>query len=152
MRFLPYENLTYHSPLSEAETIQNLSTLIRSGQYSGTVNRQSFTIQRVIRYRNSFLPQIKGTVQSDFGGTVITIKMRLNLLVLIFLGIWIGGVIFVPLGTFIASDKSGTAIPLIPLGMLFFAYLLTVLAFKFESNKAKKDLQQLWKAALREPA
>ncbi len=74
--------------------------------------------------------------------------MRLHLFVLIFLGIWIGGVVFALLRTFIASDKSGSALSFLPLGMLLFVYLLTNLAFKFESNKAEKDLQQLWKAEL----
>jgi len=148
MKFFPFENLTYRSPLSEVEVMQQLSTLIRSGQYSGSLNGQTFNIQRVIRYRNSFLPLIKGSIQDSFDGTMITVKMRLHLFVLIFLGIWIGGVVFALLRTFIASYKSGSALSFLPLGMLLFVYLLTTLAFKFESNKAEKDLQQLWKAEL----
>jgi hypothetical protein len=35
---------------------------------------------------------------------------------------------------------------MIPFGMLIFAYALTMGAFKYESNKSKKDLQTIFEA------
>jgi hypothetical protein len=37
---------------------------------------------------------------------------------------------------------------LIPVGLLLFVYALTMGGFKFESNKSKKDLQELFEAEI----
>ena len=81
MNFLPHENLTYKTHLSKKEIIRRLryetepKQLIRIGsifgrhkEYEGTINENSFEISRIISYRNSFLPRIKGEIEESKAG------------------------------------------------------------------------------------
>lgn len=118
--------------------------------YEGQINEMTFTIKRIISYRNSFLPRINGTIQHDFDGTTIEIKMRMNILVTVFIFIWCCGV---GLGcaevlSHLINYKTFHPTTLIPFGMLIFMYTLTLGGFKYESSKAKKDLQSLFEADL----
>jgi len=162
MALLPFENITYRTALSEEEVIRRLTDFIepkkvfrmsfsRSSSakpYEGEITGRQFTINRIITYRNSFLPEITGTIQRDNNATVIHVKMRLHVFVLIFLLIWCSIV-----GTFVRVSVTslmgaiqGHKIEnqdLIPLGMIVLMCVLTIGAFKFESSKSKKDLQKL---------
>ena len=162
MKFLPTENITYKTKLKDTEVINRLSDLVEperkfrlgllsSGStkpYEGQISGQTFDIKRIIRGRNSFLPIIKGIIQRDLNGTTITVKMRLHIFVMFFLCIWcavvgLGCIAFLT-KAFNNSKFDTTAI--IPFGMLLFAYVLTMVGFKSESNKSKKDLQKLFEA------
>ncbi|HLP14497.1 MAG TPA: hypothetical protein VK177_21380 [Flavobacteriales bacterium] len=122
--------------------------------YEGVVDAESFKISRVINYKNSFLPVISGTVSGSGKVTAVTIKMRMLLPVRIFMFIWLGGVglacIFITpfiLSGDSASRKQGfDPMALIPFAMFVFGYLLTYLAFKFESRKSKAFLKDLLNA------
>ena len=106
MKYLPAENIVYKTKLKEHEVINRLSNyieeekLIRFGlfggsiskAYEGEISKESFDIKRIIGYRNSFLPRINGIIEKDFDGTAIKVKMRLHILVVVFLCIWCGGV------------------------------------------------------------
>lgn len=162
MKFLPTENITYKTRLKEEEIFKRLSANIEpektfrfgglsSGSaktYEGQVNGQTFDIKRIISYRNSFLPRIIGIIERDFDGLTINIKMRLHILVIIFLCVWCAGVGFgcitILMQTFSNSEFNPPT--LIPFGMLIFVYILTMGGFKYESNKSKKDLQTLFEA------
>jgi hypothetical protein len=111
MKFLPLETLIYKTHLNEEKVIQRLSESVEPKKmfrsnlfsdyaakaYEGEINGQAFAIRRIIRYRNSFLPEISGSVGSDYDGTTITVKMRMNILVIIFLCFWCAVVVFVVL-------------------------------------------------------
>lgn len=162
MRFLPVENITYKTQLKEEEIIRRISDIIEpekiirfgvfssssTKSYEGQLNGHTFDIKRIISYRNSFLPRINGIIERDFDGMTINIKMRLHILIIVFLCIWCGGVgigcIAFLIKAFGSSEFNPTT--LIPFGMLLFVYLLTMGAFKFESYKSKKDLQTLFEA------
>ena len=164
MKYLPAENIVYKTKLKEREVINRLSNyideekLIRFGlfgssiskAYEGEISKESFDIKRIIGYRNSFLPRINGIIEKDFDGTVIKVKMRLHILVVVFLCIWCGGVglaffsfLYVSLNS---NNLEGTA--LIPFGMLIFVYILTMGGFKYESRMSIKDLQTLFEAEI----
>ncbi len=160
MKWLPAENIIFTTSLSEAEVIKRLSVLLETGKvrrtifgpdtkkrYSGKLEGSAFSIQRIINYRNSFLPQIKGTIQNDFDGTTINLQMRLSVLVIIFLCIWCGGVM---IGLLASLSRGLSTATLIPAGMLLLVYLITMAAFKIESKRSIKDLQQTWEAAIRQ--
>lgn len=162
MNFLPKENIVYKTKLKEEEILKRLSDLIEPEKtfrfnvfsnnslksYEGQIKGNTFQIKRIINYRNSFLPRVTGLIEKDFDGLTIKVKMRLSIFVIIFLCFWCGAV---GLG-FLFALKQGAPesqfnpVKLIPLGMLTFVYLMTMLGFKFESNKAKKDLQAAFKA------
>lgn len=164
MKFLPTENITYKTRLKEDEIIRRLSDCIEpekifrlgilsSGStksYEGQINGQTFSIKRIISYRNSFLPRINGVIERDFDGLTIKVKMRLHIFVIVFLCIWFGlvGLACIAFLTQTLSSSEINPAALIPFGMLLFAYLLTMGGFKFESNKSKKDLQRIFNAEI----
>jgi len=114
--------------------------------YEGQVDRDGFKIQRVIQYRNSFLPQITGTFKRGRTGNEVHVKLKLNLFVLIFICLWMGGVTVACLSTLFISNIAGGLgyFSLIPFGMLLFGYLLTTLAFSYEAKKSEKDLLEIF--------
>jgi hypothetical protein len=163
MKLLPIENITYQTKLKEEDIIHRLveniepKKMFRFGSgstkpYEGEIDENTFSIRRIIRNKNSFLPQIKGKIEKEYYSTIISVKMRLRLSVIIFLCFWCGCVGFIcMLIIFIiltkSSESSGFPVgAIIPFGMLFFAYGLTMVSFKAESNKSKKYLKELFEA------
>lgn len=136
MKYLPFEKYTIVTSLSVDEAKKRLLNNLEPDRtpqfipnnvtkpYSGRICLDEFTIRRVIRYRNSFLPEIKGRFVSDMGHTEIHINMRPAVFVLVFMGIWMSGISLACIGIF-ASMRSPRNRPfspadLVPFGMLLF--------------------------------
>ena len=159
MLLLPIDTITYRTKLSEDEVIRRLTASIETEKkvrsifasspitkpYEGKIDSNQFTIRRIIRYRNSFLPEIAGTIQQGIGETLVRVKMHLHIYTIIFLGLWCSMVGFFCLGSLlrIMNGTKLTSAELKPFGMLLFAYVLTMVAFKYESIKSKKQLRTL---------
>ena len=165
---LPYEQFTLISKLSKDEVRKRISDNIehRKGlqfslfrrsslkPYEGQIFGDSFKINRIIQYRNSFLPIVTGNISTFPGKTHISVKMKLANVVLIFVSIWLGVVGLVCLGMFLALflqfqqfvQKPFSPELLIPFGMFAFGCLLTTLSFKYESKKTKKFLTDILEA------
>ena len=159
MNFLPIENITYHTSLTQEEVVhrlkenteleKNLRFRLFSNKetkcYEGYISEKYFSIKRIIGYGNSFLPRIKGSIQKDIQGTKIEVKMRLQDFVAVFLGIWCFGVGTGFIAILISSINKSEFEPVmfIPLGMFLFAYLLTLGGFKSESSKSIKDIEKI---------
>ncbi|WP_379964307.1 hypothetical protein [Epilithonimonas sp. UC225_85] len=159
LKFLPIENIVFKTKLSKEQVLLRLSENIEAkktfgiGNYSkpyiGYITGNNFEIERVINYRNSFLPQIKGNVYSELGGTRINVKMMPVIYVLFFMAIWFGGVIIGCLAMFfILFTEEFTPFILIPFIMLVFGIGLLYGAFKTESSKSKKDLMRILEAEI----
>ena len=162
-KYLPTENLIYHTSLSPEEVVQRLGEHVRmrrqgpsvastSDTYKGSVSVNTFKISRIIHSRNSFLPQIKGTIIPKTHKTEIQIAMLLAPEVIVFLAIWCGFVLFA-LGGLIydAIQNEGiTLFTFIPLAMIPFAYVISMLGFKLESSRSQKFFQKLWEAEMEE--
>lgn len=110
--------------------------------FEGAVTGTSFQMQRVIFYKNSFLPRLEGEVLPDSTGTIIRVSARLPLFIHVFMIIWLAGVAFATLFTLPAFFIGGMKhFPLlIPPGMLVFGIGLSVGAFQYENKKAKEEL------------
>ena len=159
IEFLPFENYVLTTKLSPDEVLKRLSENIEPKKgfsfslfgtkftktYTGQIRDTSFSMQRNINYRNSFLPQITGLVSSNFGQTQVNIKMRPEISVLIFMSIWLGvaGFMCIMIAIFCISDGIFPFPIILPLPFFAFGYLITYFGFKTESKKSKEFLAQL---------
>ena len=165
MKYLPFENITYQTKLDSEEILKRINEIIEpertfrlrgifkksnSKPYEGSIIGNAFNLTRLIGYKNSFLPRIKGNIEKDFGLTKVHVKMRLHPFVLVFMTIWCVVVSIAFLAFFTVSVGSGVFVSpiLIPIGMLMFVYGLTTIAFKYESIKSKKYLAELFDAEI----
>ena len=162
---LPIEHYTLQSNLSIEEIRNRLSEIIAPKQavsfslfknnstkpYEGEVAGNTFSISRIINYRNSFLPFITGRIDSYSGQTFITIEMRMFMPVIIFMCIWLGatglvGLLFL-LSTLFklkeVTQQDFSFVTFVPLIMFLFGWLLMFFAFKAESKKSKQFLLHL---------
>lgn len=162
MIFLPTENITYRTKLNEEEIVKKLGDVLEpeksigfdglssgsSPSYYGQIKGRTFYIYRIITYRNTFLPRINGYIESDSDGTTINVKMRLHFFVILFMFFWFSGVGFgfiLALKEIIRSSEFNPGI-VVTIGMLLFGYFGTLLAFKSESYRSKKDLKTIFEA------
>ena len=97
--------------------------------FIGTVQEDSFRIQRDISYRNSFLPLVWGRIEPTGTSTRVSVTMFIRPLVAVFMTSWLGMA-----GNFALSSP---ATP-IAWGMVIFGIALTVGAFFPEALKAKR--------------
>jgi hypothetical protein len=105
--------------------------------FVGSAGEDSFSMQRDIRYRNSFLPRIRGKAGPGPTGTCVKVTMFLHPLVAVFVTFWLGIVGSFALLTLSSSD------PFVSLGpgsMFLFGLVLTCGAFFFEAFKARRLL------------
>jgi len=161
--YLPFENITYKTKLNSEEILRRMSKIIEPKQafrvtwffknnnykpYEGNINSNSFSISRIIGYRNSFVPTIKGVIEKDSNGTIINIKMRLHALVIAVLFVWFGGMIINCLIAIpsIYNNQDFKPMSLIHFGLLIFGYVLVTSGFKYESRKSKKHFTGLFEA------
>jgi hypothetical protein len=157
-KFFPSEDYVLRTGLPVTEVLSRISDSIDAKRtnafvayfkgfdkpYRGHINGSTFHIVRNISYRNSFLPEIKGTVSTFLGKTEVTIKMALNQLVAIFMILWLSvvGIAAVVIGIGALRSRP-TPASLIPVGMFVFGILLTILPFKYESAQSKRFLREL---------
>ncbi|RYE53332.1 MAG: hypothetical protein EOP48_14635 [Sphingobacteriales bacterium] len=166
-KFLPFDNFKLITKLSATEVQQRIGRITepkkgfsfsfpgnRTKPYEGKLMDRSFEISRIINYRNSFLPIIKGHISTYLGKTEVAIKMRPIVFVLIFMSFWLGVVGLVCLGTIISAimkfekllEQGFSPLALIPFGMFVFGYALLTIGYKAESKKSKAFLKQLLEA------
>ncbi len=113
--------------------------------YAGLVTPTGFEVRRIIHYRNSFLPQIKGRFESGPLGTTVHITMGLHPLVLAFLLMWSTPWLGLGLPILVFGVLSGNApiemalMPLVPIA--FFA--VVGFTFRYESNRSRQDLSDI---------
>lgn len=158
MLLLPFEKIVYKTALTSDEILLRLSSSIgRQGPlgvvpekpYKGRFGDHMFEIQRVITYRNSFLPKISGVIDNAPDGTTIHVKMRLPISILIFTGLWLfafgaGSVVLII--NLLATRIMPRTETLAPIGMFLFGYGLVMGGFKSESIKSRNYLRQLFEA------
>ena len=160
MAFLPFERYNIFTQLSIDEIRERLDlnieptkpfTLFPSesnndAMYEGSVYGNQFSMQRKIGYRNSFNPQIKGTIITEEKSNHIHIVMTMHPAVMIFMGIWLSGALFAAVAAFISELQKEHFEPATLLVLLFFVfgYCLATGGFKYESNKSKRFLDQLF--------
>lgn len=69
----------------------------------GSVGALDFDLERAIHYRNSFLPQMHGTVADTGAGSRVSVTMHVHPVVAAMFGVWLAGVL-----AFCALAANGT--------------------------------------------
>jgi hypothetical protein len=155
MKLLPYDSFTIQTRDPLPLVRQRLKAQVEDRRirfgfsrshapYEGTVSETGFKISRIIHYRNSFLPVIRGHFETQLDGTTaIQIQMGLHPLVMTFLGFW-------------CLFWFGTIIPIVLVGaipvkgaLLFIGLPLIVLvvfwwAFWWEADRGRRDLIKIF--------
>jgi len=113
----------------------------------------TFVLTRRIRQRNSFLPIIHAAVEpSHHGGARIRVRMRLHVLVIVFMSAWIGIATFGSLGAAIPALARGNFSGLTGLALPLVGVLVCCVPFAFEARKAERLLAEIFAPAPGNPA
>lgn len=161
MKFMPYEYLRLESTLAVADIHQKLERVIEpkrhfklfeksSKPYEGRIEGTRFEVSRILDYRNALRPNIVGHIQAQPQGSTVSISMKPDLVAIVFMLLFLGGVglsFFMTLAPVLSSSvelSTATWHSLISLGAIFIALYVFFLAFfKFESAKSKDFLLDL---------
>jgi len=164
MKLLPYEKITVKTNLDKTAAIKSLAMVTQKKKieiisfskfkpnkdkiFYGRMINDSFSIERIIGYRNSFLPQINGRFQQVQNGTEIELSFKMHAVVTAFMVFWFG----ILTVTFIGMISIATREELLPIGivsgMLIFGGIIVVFAFNHELKKAMEALGKVWNISL----
>jgi hypothetical protein len=158
---MPLKVVAFDSPYDPDEVHRRLVSVVSPGvsfwgtpkpsigesgqppEFLGKVYDRDFKIRRIIRYRNSFLPIIRGTVAPrPGGGSHVRLVMALHVAIAVFMLGWFG--LFTWLLAMSGSLKGAIAVPVI---LIIFGGVMTVGGFVYEANKSEEALRRLLGAA-----
>lgn len=162
MKIIPSDSIELITPFSKSEvqkilheniipkrTLKNkLDKHKIDKPFEGEFSGKQFVIQRVINYKNSFLPQIKGIIIQEADGSKIKATLKIHRLVALFMYIWLIGVSFGGIMTVYAFLTKGANImaTIVFLPMLILGLILMNTAFNKEKETAIKKLTELLQA------
>jgi hypothetical protein len=104
--------------------------------FTGFVQDNSFRIQNVIYYRNSFLPLVRGRIVPTSTGSRVYVAMFMHPLASVFMLCWLG-----MMGYGALTDKFSS--PMILWEMFTFVLVTSVASFLYEAAKAKRLLSTI---------
>ena len=150
MNILPYKSYVIHSEKTSNEISQallnqcseikyGLSRADKSKPLVGWCKNNKFKFRRAISYRNSFLPIAVGTISNIKEGSIIEIRLRMNLFVICLMVYWLGFAFTV---TVLALQKSGFADATIPFCLFVFGYLLMQVCFTCRAKRLHRCWQR----------
>lgn len=151
MNILPHERFELRTSLSQDEILKRKTV---NTMYKGKAKDNTFEVQRIIDYRNSFLPSIKGVVQPAHKGSQILVTMKLHKLVIAFMAVWFAIVVVFAVVFMTMVDIEPTEnisymeyiFKYIPLIMIFMGAAICYFAFKKESKISRQDLKNILEA------
>jgi hypothetical protein len=161
MPLLPFEKLELVSALRPDEAIAKLAESVEPKKwfrwfgrsrcpFEGQIVGSTFDINRIIGYRNSFLPMIRGTVSPHPAGSQIGIRMALHPSVLVFACVWVGIAILASVAILVSmlteSDQGFEAV-LGPPVVLLIVWGFASGSFSFESRTATVLLIEIFRAS-----
>jgi hypothetical protein len=156
---MPLREFHIDTPLSPAAALERLRTLVRAptpfrfwgptsrdgdAPFIGHVRDNTFEFSRDIGYRNSFLPEISGSVVERKGGSRIEVEMWMHPFVMIFCSLWIG-ITSIAFVVSLINGTSGSALPAI--GLVGAGAAIMALGFVPEANIARRLLTNAFDAS-----
>lgn|SRR5690606_1656921 len=159
MKLIPSENIELKTELSNQEVRKILHEYIRPKKgsrfgfknqkedklFEGTFERDEFIIQRIIKGRNSFLPQIKGKIQSDFNGTKLIAVLKVHNFSIFFMLFWLTfiGFAFIMGIIGVINQATNPILLIFPLIMIAFGIGLVHFGFNKEKENSINDLKRI---------
>ncbi len=158
MRLLPHETFTVKSPEPLSKIIEKLEAKIepqkivrwgfshRHFSYEGTISQSGFKIHRIIHYRNSFLPIIRGEFEALPKETLVHITMELHPFVMTFLIVVFSIIYSLSLAVFLSEIFSGTLPTFEAFLLLGFPVIILFsfwCAFWYEASRSRRELIQI---------
>lgn len=119
----------------------NFPSSANDKRFQGAVDGANFNITRVIGYRNSFLPQVTGTVRAAGSRSVVDVEMKLFAPVLILVVVIAAMLLLIIGAVAFEGDLAALASLLI---MPPLAYGLVLWAFWFEAEKQERALREIF--------
>ena len=111
-------------------------------EFEGDVSPQGFNISRLISYRNSCIPVIRGRFEPSANGTRIVIEMNMHPLGYVFL---VGGaMISFVVTSVLASDQVSPLAPAAAFGIPCLIFTVCWIVFAAEARAAGAALRRLW--------
>ncbi|MBD1936748.1 hypothetical protein [Microcoleus sp. FACHB-68] len=158
MQLLPYSSFTVKTQASLPAVIDKLNAQIEAPKairwgvsrnhapYEGTINDSGFDIRRIIHYRNSFLPKIRGRFEPFSQGTLIHVTLRLPPFIIAFLLFWCAVWYSIAIPFFLFGALSGDvdaflAFQFVGLPVLILFALWC--GFWYEANRSRHELTQI---------
>ena len=154
MKLLPYDTFTVTTHQSLECVIDRLAAQIEAPQkwrwnlprhhapYTGTLSESGFEIRRIIHYRNSFLPNIRGRFESSAAVTIVRIQQRLHPVIVVFALFWLSTWYSIAIPICISgwlSEDIGIEM-LLPLGMPIVVFSIFGCVFWWEADRSRREL------------
>lgn len=118
------------------------------GRSVGPVGQRQYRFQRVISYRNSFLPVISASVEPGYReGARVRVRMRIHALVAVFMAFWMTGATLGGVFGGVAMLVHGQAAGLVALGLPIFGAGLITIPFALEARVAERLLREMYALA-----
>lgn len=134
MKLIPYFPCEKISDKPSDEVIQIFKTNIAADSYSLlTYKNYTFTIQRNINYRNSFLPIAFGRITETSEKISVNIFIRMHWVIIIFLFIWFTFLIIALVVLLLYSAPLAFIMGVI--ASITFGYIVVEVGFWFEAKK-----------------
>ena len=162
MKLWPSDSYEIQTPIQLEEVVRRLEEQIEPAKwfrishthkfFQGEVSREGFKITRIVHYRNSFLPVIRGTFKQGEPGVTVLIRMRLHPFVTAFMYFWFGGVslgILAVIAGLLSGQTKIQPMMIIPFGMIIIGWALITGGFWFEAKKQKAMLIAMLEASHR---
>jgi len=158
MKLWPSDRFEIETALSPEAIVTALNTQIEPKKlfrfstnhapFQGEISRDAFRITRIIHYRNSFLPVVRGKFLPGTAGIKVAIRLGLHPFVTVFMCVWFGGVglgAIAALAGLIRGQAPASPMLLIPLAMLVFGWALVSGGFWYEAKKQRPMLIEMFK-------
>lgn len=122
--------------------------------YEGYLSNNSFSMRRLIWYRNSFQPRIIGVFEQEKYDILIRLNMRLQIFVMVFLLIFLFFALIFTLSVVITAVMQQRFHPSMLIGFLIFifVYLAMILSFRYETRRTIRDFEKFFNAKIIEDA
>lgn len=152
MKILPYDTSIILTSDSLPIVLQRLNAKVeppkvfrfstRHAPYQGTISEEGFQINRIIHYRNSFLPIIRGRFEVQSHQTLVHVQMSINPFVKAFFAFWYLGwfstLVFITL-----TGSMPLHMVTLNVGIPMLILIIFLGGFWSEANRSRSELSQI---------